>query len=152
MSKLVEKEVKIPLSDATIEGNLRIPPNASGIVLFAHGSGSGRFSPRNQHVAKLLEAYGVATLLIDLLTQDEEQIDEVTRHLRFDIPMLSNRLIEVSDWLGQQELTKSLPIGYFGASTGAGAALIAAAKDHSIRAVVSRGGRPDLAGMQNEGG
>jgi putative phosphoribosyl transferase len=146
MSKLVEKEVKIPLSDATIEGNLRIPPNASGIVLFAHGSGSGRFSPRNQHVAKLLEAYGVATLLIDLLTQDEEQIDEVTRHLRFDIPLLSNRLIEVSDWLGQQELTKSLPIGYFGASTGAGAALIAAAKDHSIRVVVSRGGRPDLAG------
>lgn len=103
-------------------------------------------------MAKLLEAYGVATLLIDLLTQDEEQIDEVTRHLRFDIPLLSNRLIEVSDWLRQQELTKSLPIGYFGASTGAGAALIAAAKDHSIRVVVSRGGRPDLAGMQNEGG
>jgi putative phosphoribosyl transferase len=117
------------------------------VVVFAHGSGSSRHSTRNQHVAQLLQQAGLATLLFDLLTAEEEQIDVRTRHLRFNIELLANRMTGVTDWLVQQPETRSLPIGYFGASTGAAAALIAAsARPDMVRAVVSRGGRPDLAG------
>jgi len=117
------------------------------VVLFAHGSGSSRHSPRNQYVARVLRQAGLGTLLIDLLTADEESVDQYTRHLRFDIELLALRLIGTTDWLRQHPLTDELPIGYFGASTGAGAALLAAAdRPDVVRAVVSRGGRPDLAG------
>jgi putative phosphoribosyl transferase len=131
---------------------LDIPNEAQGVVLFAHGSGSSRHSSRNRYVAQVLQEASLGTLLFDLLTEKEEQIDEQTRHLRFDIILLANRLIGVTDWLLQQfwnsnTYTDILNIGYFGASTGAAAALIAAAKRPDvIRAVVSRGGRPDLAG------
>lgn len=129
-----------------IGGFLDIPKEAMGIVVFAHGSGSGRYSKRNQYVAKVLREGGLGTLLIDLLTRDEEQIDEVTRSYRFDIPFLAQRLIDVTNWLKNQEEAKTLSVGYFGASTGAAAALIAAAElSEQIKAVVSRGGRPDLA-------
>jgi pimeloyl-ACP methyl ester carboxylesterase len=117
------------------------------VVLFAHGSGSSRHSPRNQYVARVLRQAGFGTLLLDLLTADEESVDQYTRHLRFDIELLALRLIGATDWLRQQTPTRELPIGYFGASTGAGAALMAAAdRPDVVRAVVSRGGRPDLAG------
>jgi pimeloyl-ACP methyl ester carboxylesterase len=117
------------------------------VVLFAHGSGSSRHSPRNQYIARVLHKSGLGTLLIDLLTADEESIDQYTRHLRFDIELLALRLIGTTDWLRQHPLTHELAIGYFGASTGAGAALLAAAdRPDVVRAVVSRGGRPDLAG------
>jgi len=130
-----------------LDGNLNIPEGASGIVLFAHGSGSSRHSPRNQYVAQRLREQGLATLLIDLLTPDEETVDLRTRHLRFDIGLLAQRLIGASDWLGRNPDTRKLPMGYFGASTGAGAALVAAAElPERVGAVVSRGGRPDLAG------
>ena len=130
-----------------MDGNLNIPEGASGIVLFAHGSGSSRHSPRNQYVAQRLREQGLATLLIDLLTPDEETVDLRTRHLRFDIGLLAQRLIGASDWLGRNPDTRKLPMGYFGASTGAGAALVAAAElPERVGAVVSRGGRPDLAG------
>ena len=141
------QEVLIPCGDVQLQGILSIPKNAKGIVLFAHGSGSGRFSPRNQYVAKVLMKAHLATLLMDLLTIEEERIDEVTRQLRFDIALLSERLSKVAAWVKKEEKTKSLKIGYFGASTGAAAALISAAENSSmIHAVVSRGGRPDLAG------
>jgi len=124
-----------------------VPDGAHGVVLFAHGSGSSRHSPRNQYVARVLRQAGLGTLLIDLLTADEESVDQYTRHLRFDIELLALRLIGTTDWLRQHPLTDELPIGYFGASTGAGAALLAAAdRPDVVRAVVSRGGRPDLAG------
>ena len=127
-------------------GNLSIPKNPIGIVIFAHGSGSSRFSPRNRSVADFLNENHIATLLMDLLTEEEEKIDESTSEFRFNISLLAERLLQVTDWLLQNNETKSLPIGYFGASTGAAAALIAAArKKGAISAVVSRGGRPDLA-------
>ncbi|HEV8657702.1 MAG TPA: dienelactone hydrolase family protein, partial [Thermoanaerobaculia bacterium] len=136
--------VHVDAAGVDLEGNLIIPRGAKGIVLFAHGSGSSRFSSRNRYVAEALREGGLGTLLIDLLTRQEEAIDERTAHLRFDIGMLADRLIATSEWLWKRE---QLPIGLFGASTGGGAALVAAerAPEH-IAAVVSRGGRPDLAG------
>jgi dienelactone hydrolase len=128
-----------------LEGDLAVPADASGIVVFAHGSGSGRMSPRNRTVAQSLVADGLATLLFDLLTRDEEIEERYTRHLRFDIPMLAERLAGTLAWVRAQERLASLPIGLFGASTGAAAALIAAARVPGVGAVVSRGGRPDLA-------
>jgi putative phosphoribosyl transferase len=131
-----------------LEGDLHIPSGASGIVLFAHGSGSSRHSPRNQFVANMLNEAGLATLLFDLLTADEERKDRYTAQLRFDIRLLSQRVIEATEWLSHQEMTRTLPVGYFGASTGAAAALVAAAAlPATVCAIVSRGGRPDLAGQ-----
>jgi len=139
--------VSVPIGERSLSGDLRVPPEAHGIVLFAHGSGSSRHSPRNQYVARTLERRGLATLLIDLLTADEEAVDDYTAQYRFDIPMLAVRLVEIVDWLRSRKETSSLPIGLFGASTGGGAALMAAAeRPHDVAAVVSRGGRPDLAG------
>jgi len=139
--------VVIPADSVLLDGNLTIPPNSQGIVLFAHGSGSSRFSPRNRYVAQLLSQAGLSTLLMDLLTQEEERVDQQTRRLRFDINLLSLRLIAAVEWLLANPTTRSLHIGLFGASTGAGAALRAAAeRPVQIEAVVSRGGRPDLAG------
>jgi dienelactone hydrolase len=130
-----------------LEGTLSVPEGARGVVLFAHGSGSGRYSPRNRRVAGLLRQASLATLLIDLLTLQEEEVDLRTGRLRFDIGLLSRRLIGASGWLKDQPETSNLRIGYFGASTGAGAALVAAAeRPDGVGAVVSRGGRPDLAG------
>ncbi|MEJ2271384.1 MAG: alpha/beta hydrolase [Candidatus Bathyarchaeota archaeon] len=138
--------VKIFLENLVLEGNLNIPNEAKGIVVFAHGSGSSRFSPRNRFVAEKLQSYGLATLLLDLLTKEEEQIDLQTREYRFDINLLSKRLDLTTRWLQINNDTKQLNIGYFGSSTGAAAALIAASKNSDIiKAVVSRGGRTDLA-------
>ncbi len=128
-------------------GDLVIPANARGIVVFAHGSGSSRLSPRNQFVASVLQDVNLATLLLDLLTAEEEQVDLRTRRLRFDVDLLAARLVEARQWLADHSSTRHLAVGYFGASTGAAAALMAAAKiPEAVRAVVSRGGRPDLAG------
>jgi dienelactone hydrolase len=139
--------VRVPMGERWLSGDLGLPAGAHGIVLFAHGSGSSRHSPRNQFVARALERRGLATLLIDLLTPDEEAIDERTTQYRFDLEMLAARLTRIVDWLRRREDTSSLPIGVFGASTGGGAALMtAAARPKEIGAVVSRGGRPDLAG------
>jgi putative phosphoribosyl transferase len=139
--------VEVPTGEARLHGDLGMPDHASGLVLFAHGSGSSRHSSRNRYVARALERHGLATLLIDLLTPDEERIDNVTAQYRFDLPLLAARLVTIVDWLGGRPETGSLPIGLFGASTGGGAALIAAAtRPHEVAAVVSRGGRPDLAG------
>jgi dienelactone hydrolase len=141
------QEVRIPVRTVVLEGDLRIPHQAPGIVLFARGSGSGRHSPRNQFVARSLQATGLGTLLFDLLTRDEEAVDLVTRHLRFDIGLLAERLVAASRWLRTVPAMRAPAIGYFGASTGGGAALVAAAElGDEIGAVVSRGGRPDLAG------
>ncbi len=130
-----------------LEGMLEIPAGAQGIVLFAHGSGSSRHSPRNRYVARAFQEGGLATLLLDLLTADEEEVDRVTAHLRFDITLLAQRLAGATDWLLQYPETRHLRIGYFGASTGAAAALVAASwRAEEVAAVVSRGGRPDLAG------
>lgn len=145
MEKNSSQDLHFVLGNIRLEGHLSIPPASRGIVLFAHGSGSGRFSPRNQFVATLFNQQKIATLLIDLLTAKEGEVDEQTRELRFNIELLSERLIQIADWLSQDLRTKSLSIGYFGASTGAAAALIAAAKNSKVSAVVSRGGRPDLA-------
>jgi len=135
------------VSDTWLHGDLGLPAGARGIVLFAHGSGSSRHSPRNQFVARVLEQHGLATLLIDLLTEDEEALDARTGHLRFDIDMLASRLARIIDWLRERSETRVLPIGLFGASTGGGAALVAAAlRPDAVATVVSRGGRPDLAG------
>jgi len=140
-------EMKIPVGNIVLEGTLTLPPGAKGVVLFAHGSGSSRFSPRNQYVAKEFNKAAIGTLLFDLLTQEEEEEDVVTAEYRFNIALLAKRLIGATQWLRNDPLTKWLAFGYFGASTGAAAALIAAAKLPSdIVAVVSRGGRPDLAG------
>jgi pimeloyl-ACP methyl ester carboxylesterase len=140
-------KVLIPVDQTALEGELIIPEKAKAIVLFAHGSGSSRFSPRNQFVAKFLRSRRLATLLIDLLSEEEEAIDDTSPQLRFDIELLSRRLCTITDWLLRDDRTKNLLIGYFGASTGAAATLIAAAKKPShVYAVVSRGGRPDLAG------
>jgi dienelactone hydrolase len=144
-SDLKEILVKISIGQVVLEGNLVVPEGARGIVVFAHGSGSSRHSPRNRYVAQVLNNAGLATLLFDLLTTDEEMIDERTMHLRFDIGFLAQRLVEVTKWLEQNPAAKSLNIGYFGASTGAAAALVAASQ-HPVGAIVSRGGRPDLAG------
>jgi pimeloyl-ACP methyl ester carboxylesterase len=139
--------VQIRTAHVSLEGNLDIPKGAAGVVLFAHGSGSGRHSPRNRYVAHILREGGLGTLLIDLLTPEEELIDVQSAHLRFDIPLLAGRLIDATDWLTQYPVTQDLPIGYFGASTGSGAALMAAAERPGVvKVVVSRGGRPDLAG------
>ena len=141
-----EEEVQLNVSEVTLAGSLALPPDATGIVLFAHGSGSGRHSPRNRFVASHLQESGLATLLFDLLTEDEEGVDQYTAHLRFDIGLLAERLVGATDWLAQQPATAELPVGYFGASTGGGAALVAAAdRQDRVKAVVSRGGRPDLA-------
>lgn len=144
---LEERLVRLPVGPVNLEGNLSIPVNAKGIVLFAHGSGSSRQSPRNRYVASVLQDAGLATLLIDLLTTEEEIVDMRTRHLRFDIGMLGDRVVGATDWLTHNRDTRHLKIGYFGASTGGGAALVAASKRPTlVGAVVSRGGRPDLAG------
>jgi putative phosphoribosyl transferase len=141
-----ESSVSIPIGESQIEGDLIIPQHAKTVVLFAHGSGSSRFSPRNRFVAEFLRKNGLATLLMDLLTLQEEEIDRETRELRFDIDLLAQRLMETTNWLAAHNQTKHLKIGYFGSSTGAAAALIAAAQKGSlITSVVSRGGRPDLA-------
>jgi len=142
---VVDEPVSIPLDSIRMEGNLSIPDNATGIVVFAHGSGSSRLSPRNRFVAQQLQGRGLATLLFDLLTPEEERIDAITAQLRFDIELLAVRLVAATDWLLQRPDTKHLDIGYFGASTGAAAALTAAAlRPDNVKAVVSRGGRPDL--------
>ena len=140
-------EVQIHAGRAVLSGNLSIPKDASALVLFAHGSGSSRHSPRNQVVAGTLNEAGLATLLFDLLTQEEEAIDTRTRELRFNIQLLAERLIHATKWASGQAQTRDLHIGYFGSSTGGAAALVAAADNpQGVGAVVSRGGRPDLAG------
>jgi dienelactone hydrolase len=139
--------IQAPGGDVTLNGDLTVPAGAIGVVLFAHGSGSSRRSPRNKFVAHVLEQHGLATLLIDLLTPQEDAVDAHTAALRFDIGLLAERLTHIIDWLGARPDTAALPIGLFGASTGGGAALVAAAeRPDRVAAVVSRGGRPDLAG------
>jgi putative phosphoribosyl transferase len=140
-------DVQIDAGRVALSGNLDIPEGATGLVLFAHGSGSSRHSPRNQFVARTLNNAGLGTLLFDLLTQDEEAMDTQTREVRFNISLLAERLVHVTIWAAQQEQTRDLQVGYFGSSTGGAAALVAAADNpHAVGAVVSRGGRPDLAG------
>ena len=149
MSALAEaaREVRITAGNAALPGTLGVPESANGVVLFAHGSGSSRFSPRNAYVARELQRARVGTLLFDLLTPDEERRDSLTREYRFDITLLATRLVAATRWLDAQPEFSRLPIGYFGASTGSAAALLAAAElGTRIAAVVSRGGRPDLAG------
>jgi putative phosphoribosyl transferase len=142
-----ERTVRVSAGRVTLEGTLAVPDDAYGVVLFAHGSGSSRHSPRNRYVARVLRDRGLATLLVDLLTPDEEAVDLRTRELRFDIGLLAERLVGATRWLAEGPDTRSLRVGYFGASTGGGAALVAAARlPDAIGAVVSRGGRPDLAG------
>jgi dienelactone hydrolase len=144
---LLTQKVHIPSGEVILEGELQIPGAAKGIVLFAHGSGSSRFSPRNQYVARVIRDAGIGTLLFDLLTREEEAIDLKTRHLRFDICLLARRLVDASNWIAERSETKHLRAGYFGSSTGGGAALVAASEiGDEIGAVVSRGGRPDMAG------
>lgn len=139
------QSVEIP-ADVHLRADLHVPAAARGIVVFAHGSGSSRHSPRNQFVARALQQAGMATLLLDLLTPSEEVIDERTGHLRFDVELLAQRLLYAVVWIGRQPSISRLRLGMFGASTGAAAALVAAAETRQIAAVVSRGGRPDLAG------
>lgn len=140
-----ETAVKIP--PVGLSGDLVLPARATGVVLFAHGSGSSRHSPRNRYVASVLHESGLGTLLLDLLTEAEEHVDLRRAHLRFDIGLLAGRVGDATQWLKNEPQTRSLPFGYFGASTGAGAALVAAAaRPDLVQAVVSRGGRPDLAG------
>jgi putative phosphoribosyl transferase len=144
--KSEEQLIRVPAGGVTLEGDLSVPAGARGIVLFAHGGGSSRLSPRNRYVAHVLNAANLATLLVDLLTADEEAIDAGTARLRFDIGFLAERLLHATDWLTQQRDTRHLRIGYFGASTGAAGALVAAAvRPRAVDAIVSRGGRPDLA-------
>ncbi len=141
------QEVNIPLGSIALSGELNLPAAATGLVLFAHGSGSSRHSLRNKLVAQVISKAGVGTLLFDLLTREEELIDQQTRHLRFDIPLLARRLLAATAWVKSKPETCHLCAGYFGASTGGGAALLAAVEPgNEIGAVVSRGGRPDLAG------
>lgn len=147
MQEISRRDVRIDVGDTVVDGTLTVPDGPRGVVAFAHGSGSSRHSPRNRKVAEALNDAGLATLLFDLLTADEEAVDMRTRHLRFDIGLLAERLVAAVDWLGEQPSTAELAIGCFGASTGAAAALIAAARrPQVVGAVVSRGGRPDLAG------
>lgn len=141
------RSVEIPDGEARVHGDLTAPDGATGLVLFAHGSGSGRHSPRNRFVARGLNEAGLATLLMDLLTEEEDRIDVLTRQYRFDVPLLARRLEAAMTWLATRPDARSLAVGLFGASTGAAAALVAAARrPEAVRAVVSRGGRPDLAG------
>jgi putative phosphoribosyl transferase len=141
------RDVRIASGSAALEGELGLPAGATGVVLFAHGSGSSRHSSRNQYVARIIREAGIGTLLFDLLTQEEEAIDLRTAHLRFDIGLLARRLVDATRWISQEPETRQLRVGYFGASTGGGAALVAAAElGAAVGAVVSRGGRPDLAG------
>ena len=141
--------VRIPSDSVMLDGDLALPGKpSSGLVVFAHGSGSSRFSGRNRYVAEELQRAGLGTLLMDLLTPEEEEVDARTRHLRFDIPLLAGRVVATLDWLKRESATAGLSIGLFGSSTGAAAALIAAAeRPDRVSAVVSRGGRPDLAGV-----
>ena len=146
-ASLVEEYLVRVRAGVTLEGNLGVPKRARGVVLFAHGSGSSRHSPRNRYVARVLQGAGLATLLIDLLTPDEEAADVWRGRLRFDVGLLARRLVGATDWLKQNRDTRDLPLGYFGASTGAGAALVAAVERLDVvSAIVSRGGRLDLAG------
>lgn len=146
MSQAFEKLVHVTADSVRIEGLLELPEHARGIVIFAHGSGSSRHSPRNNYVARILHSSGIGTLLLDLLTQDED----MDYKARFDIPLLTRRLLAATHWLQTEQQTRHLPIAYFGASTGAAAALQAAAVlGNKISAVVSRGGRPDLAGADD---
>lgn len=139
--------IKVPLGGIELAADVALPVRAAGLVVFAHGSGSSRRSPRNRHVAAVLNEGAIGTVLIDLLTEQEEAIDLQTAELRFDIPLLGQRLVAITDWIVRQSHLKKLGLGYFGASTGAGASLVAAAERPGVvRAVVSRGGRPDLAG------
>jgi pimeloyl-ACP methyl ester carboxylesterase len=141
------RAVEIDLTDVVLHGDLTVPAGAAGLVIFAHGSGSSRHSPRNRFVAGVINREGLGTLLMDLLTEEEERVDEMTRELRFDIGLLGRRVAQVVQWAGKREELSELPVGLFGASTGAAAALVAAAAlPENVRAVVSRGGRPDLAG------
>jgi pimeloyl-ACP methyl ester carboxylesterase len=143
----MKNQVQVPVGYMSLKGELEVPSGAKGIVLFAHGSGSSRFSPRNQHVASLLQQAGLGTLLFDLLTEDEEERDRLYGGYRFNIELMAHRLAAVTDWVVEQPAANGLPVGYFGASTGAAAAINAAAdRKQVVRAVVSRGGRPDLAG------
>ncbi len=142
-----ETPVRLYMENAMLSGDLYIPPDAMGLVVFAHGSGSSRFSPRNRFVARELNEAHLGTFLVDLLTPEEETADAATGYFRFDIPRLAQRLVQITEWTETQEDLAKFPLGFFGASTGAGAALIAAARRSDlVRAVVSRGGRPDLAG------
>lgn len=141
------QSLQIPVGDVVLEADIAIPENPKGVVLFVHGSGSSRHSPRNRYVADELQTAGLATVLADLLTAEEERVDAVDAKLRFDIGLLATRVIGLTDWLAGYEAAAGLGLGYFGASTGAAAALIGAtAHPDRVRAVVSRGGRPDLAG------
>lgn len=143
----LNESVSIALDNVRLEADLALPPGLQGLVVFAHGSGSSRHSPRNRYVARVLERAGLGTLLTDLLTAEEEQADLATRELRFDVSLLAGRLAGIIDWVAGRPETASLPVCLFGASTGAAAALVAAAKrPAAVRTVVSRGGRPDLAG------
>jgi dienelactone hydrolase len=139
------RDVVVSVEGAELGGFLTVPASAAGVIAFAHGSGSGRYSTRNNFVAGELQKGGFATLLVDLLTAEEEKLDQRTGHLRFDIELLASRLCGATRWLASDAETASLPVGYFGASTGAAAALLAAATERETFAVVSRGGRPDLA-------
>ncbi len=143
---MAARELQIAIGTTTLQGVLRVPRGSRGIVIFAHGSGSGRLSPRNNYVAQQLSDAGLASLLFDLLTADEEAIDSMTAELRFNIPLLTDRLVAATHWTRQRPELEGMTIGYFGASTGAAAALAAAARIPEIAAIVSRGGRPDLAG------
>lgn len=146
-TRIDEQPVQIHVGGVVLDGDLALPADPTGVCLFAHGSGSSRHSPRNRYVAGTLQQAGLATLLMDLLTDEEEQVDDRTRELRFDIGLLGRRLVGATDWLTERNETAGLPIGTFGASTGAAAALVAAAeRPEVVGAVVSRGGRPDLAG------
>jgi putative phosphoribosyl transferase len=146
-STIVAESIAIEVAEGRIEADLRLPRQALGLVVFAHGSGSSRFSRRNREVAEFLEKEGFATLLLDLLTSQEESVDIYTRQYRFDIDLLGHRVVRATDWAHDRTDLRHLAIGYFGASTGAAAALIGAAERPALaRAVVSRGGRPDLAG------
>jgi pimeloyl-ACP methyl ester carboxylesterase len=146
ITERVEREVRIRAEEATLTGNLAVPSGATGIVLFAHGSGSSRHSPRNRFVAEIMQNAGIGTLLFDLLTRAEEEVDLHTREHRFNITLLAERLVYATHWIDAEDELRDLRIGYFGASTGSAAALIAASKlPDRINAVVSRGGRPDLA-------
>lgn len=145
--EVLTHEVTVSIDGHAMVGDLTLPKDALGVVLFAHGSGSSRQSPRNRFVASTLVQRGFATLLIDLLTREEEEVDRMTSHLRFDIRLLADRLAGIITWLRERRETSALPIGLFGASTGGGAAIVAATmRPADVTAIVSRGGRPDLAG------
>ena len=142
----------VPVGRMVLAADIFLPDRAKGLVLFAHGSGSSRHSPRNRHVADVLNRGAIGTVLIDLLTEEEEAIDIQTAELRFDIPLLGRRVAGITDWIGRMPALKNLALGYFGASTGAAAALVGAAeRPEIVKAVVSRGGRPDLAGSSLQG-